>query len=572
MPRFVPSIATRIAKRLRGRRITSPVSRRLRRRNARILLAYTGFVAAVVLIEAFVFRVLMWWAEGRDESLATGIYWVLSTMSTLGLGDIVFQSTTGRMYTMFVLMTGIILLLAVLPFAFVRFFYAPWLASRTVPATVSGHIIIAGHGDLARPLAETLELHGIPHFMVEPDQTLANQLDEEGIPVVSQPLDEPQTYEMLRIGEAALVVLDGSDAENTTSALQIHELAPEVHIASVASSAHADDLLRLAGVRRVLPLKRQLGQHLAARLNAGHAQTHVIGRLRELLVAELPVHMTPWVGKSIRDLRLRQEFGVNVIGVLDQARFIPANSDTVLGTQSVPVVIGTAQQLRELDEFLVIYNVNYSPVVVVGGGVVGRAAARVIRKRGVPVHVVDLNPQRSHWGDDQPARWIVGDASERRILEEAGLEEAPSVLLTTASDATNIYLALQCNHVAEDVRIVSRVTHERNLRAVQRAGADVALSHTSLGVSSVFAALNQRELVILGEGVELHEFDVPPDLVGATLESAAIAAKTGLNVIAIQKADDSIGIPTGSTVFEENDSLVMIGAQAQLQQFQDEYS
>ncbi len=562
---------TNIFGRLQRQRDAPLVNARLQRRNARILLAYAGFVSLVVVIESLVFRALMWWGEGREESFATGVYWVLSTMSTLGLGDIIFEGVAGRMYTIFVLITGIILLLAVLPFAFIRFFYAPWLASRTVPSNISGHIIIAGHGDLARPLIDTLELHRMAHFLVEPDTQLAAQLEEEGVPVISRPLDEQQTYQILRIDEASLVVLDGTDAENTTSALQIRDLSPEVHIAAVASSEQAEDILRLAGVRRVLPLKRLLGQHLAARLNAGHAQTHVIGRLRELLVAELPVQMTPWVGQTIRDLGLRDKFGVNVVGLLNQAQFSPVTSDTELVPQSVPVVIGTASQIRALDEFLVIYNVNYSPVVVVGGGVVGRAAARVLRKRGVPVHMIDLQPQSKHWGDDQPARWIVGDASDRRVLEEAGLADAPSVLLTTADDSTNIYLALQCSHVAENVRIVSRVTHERNLRAVQRAGAQVALSHTSLGVSSVFAALSQRELVILGEGVELHEFHVPASLVGKTLQESAIAAKVGLNVIAIQKPDGAIGIPAASTVFENDDGLLMIGAQAQLQRFIEEY-
>jgi len=88
----------------------------------------------------------------------------------------------------------------------------------------------------------------------------------------------------------------------------------------------------------------------------------------------------------------------------------------------------------------------------------------------------------------------------------------------------------------------------------------------------VFAALNQHELVILGEGVELHEFEVPSGLVGKTLQESAIAARIGLNVIAIQKSDESISIPTGSTVFAPEDALLMIGAQAQLQKFIDEYS
>jgi len=555
-----------------GPSLAQLVDQRLRRRNTKSLLTYFGFVAAIVIVDSLGFQLLMWSAEGRSESFLTGIYWTLTTMSTLGLGDIVFVSTIGRLYTAFVLMTGVLLLLVVLPFAFIRFFYAPWLASRSIPANLSGHVIVAGHGELARPLIDQLELHGVPHFLVEPDPILAGQLEAEGIPVVARPLDEPRTYESLRISEAALVVLDGSDAENTASALQIRAAAPDVNIASVATAEHAADILNLAGVRRVLPLKRQLGQHLAARLNAGHAQTHVIGRCHTLQIAEIPVHMTPWVGLSVRELDLREKFGVNIVGIIEQAKFCPVTPSSVLSSQSVPVVIGTAEQIRSLDEFLVIYNVNYNPVIVIGGGVVGRSATRALRKRGVPVHVIDLGRHEADWGDGEPTKWIVGDAADRHVLTLAGIADAPGVLLTTNDDATNIYLALLCKHIADEVRLVSRVTHERNLSAVQNAGADVALSHTSIGVSSVFAALHQRELVVLGEGVELHEFALPERLVGKTLSDSAIAARTGLNVIAIKRSDGHVVDPGPDRIFENGDGLLMVGDRTKLQDFIDHFA
>lgn len=43
-------------------------------------------------------------------------------MSTLGFGDITFTSDVGRLFTVLVLVSGIILLLIVLPFAFIRRF------------------------------------------------------------------------------------------------------------------------------------------------------------------------------------------------------------------------------------------------------------------------------------------------------------------------------------------------------------------------------------------------------------------------------------------------------------------
>ena len=51
-----------------------------------------------------------------------------------------------------------------------------------------------------------------------------------------------------------------------------------------------------------------------------------------------------------------------------------------------------------------------------------------------------------------------------------------SVLLTTNDDAMNIYLAVFSRRLNPGLRIVSRITHERNIDAIHRAGADFMLS------------------------------------------------------------------------------------------------
>jgi len=121
------------------------------------------------------------------------------------------------------------------------------------------------------------------------------------------------------------------------------------------------------------------------------------------------------------------------------------------------------------------------------------------------------------------------------------------------------------------VRIVSRMTHERNMAAMQRAGADIVLSHTSIGVESVFASLRGDELVVLGEGIEVHELPVPSSLAGKTLADAAIAARTGLNVIAIQNAEEVTTNPGGATRLEPGSHLLMVGNQSQLDKFSKTY-
>src|SRR5690606_37412046 len=107
---------------------------------------------------------------------------------------------------------------------------------------------------------------------------------------------------------------------------------------------------------------------------------------------------------------------------------------------------------------------------------------------------------------------IEGDAADFDVLREAGLLEAPSVLLTTHDDAMNIFLASYCRRLNPELRIVSRVSHERNVESIHRAGADFVLSYASLGVSAVQSILYGKELVVLGEGFDLFSVPLPPTL------------------------------------------------------------
>lgn len=58
--------------------------------------------------------------EGREESWVTGFYWTLTVMSTLGFDDITFESDLGRIFSSIVLLSGIIFMLVILPFTFIK--------------------------------------------------------------------------------------------------------------------------------------------------------------------------------------------------------------------------------------------------------------------------------------------------------------------------------------------------------------------------------------------------------------------------------------------------------------------
>ena len=332
------------------------------------------------------FRLIMYHVEGQEHSWVTGIYWALTVMTTLGFGDITFHSDLGRLFSIVVLLTGVVLLLIVLPFVFIRFFYAPWMESRMrfhaprkVPAGTQGHVILCGLDSLATALLARLQLHGITHFVIEPDPLKATQLHIDGVPVVTGGAEDRATYEALEVAQARLVIANCADTINTNITLTVRDISLQVPIAAVAEHEQSIDLLELSGSNHVLPLKLRLGEHLANRVSAGHLHCHVVGRMGDLLIAEFPVHNTPLAGRSLREMQLRDTFGLNVVAVWERGRLVPVTPDTILADGSFPVVMGSAEQITSLDTYLVIYNTNFNPVLVIGGGQVGCVTTKTLR-------------------------------------------------------------------------------------------------------------------------------------------------------------------------------------------------
>lgn len=545
------------------------------KQNIKALLKYLLFVIAVIVFFTIIFHFMMLY-EGRQFSWVTGFYWTLTVMSTLGFGDITFESDVGRLYSIVVMLTGTILLLIMLPFAFIRFFYAPWLeaqihsqAPRNVPENTVGHVIICKYDSITPNLIRRLKHNKIPYFVIEENSAKASRLFQKGISVICGDLEERETYENILADKARLIFANAEDTTNTNIILTVREIAPEVQIAAVAADEDSIDILELSGATHVLPLKQRLGEHLANRIAVGNARTKVIGEFDDWKVFEFSIHDTNLKGKRLNETKIRENCGVNVIGVWQQGQLRPANSELLLSEFCVPVAVGTKAQIDKLNDTIVSEETDSEAILILGGGKVGRAAARSLKENHRKVFMVDQNKKMRSKIGNIPDRYIIGDAADRETLIKAGLEESSLVILSTNNDAVNIYLSIYCRRLKPDIRIVCRITHERNLDSIHRAGADFVLSYAPLGAESVIALIQNRKPMIMGEGVEFFTVDVPRSLAEKTLEESNIGSQIGMIVLAIRKNGDVIANPSPDEILPSNCKLNLLGTVQQLQKFKE---
>src|SRR5688572_14434326 len=221
------------------------------RANLGALAKYFAFLIVLVAVYAVLFHVIKLQVEGEPHSWVTGIYWTLVVMTTLGFGDITFASDIGRVFSIVVLLSGVVFLLVMLPFLFIRLFYAPWLearirltAPRRVPAGTVQHVILTEIDPVALGLIERFRGMGIPYSVLEPDHARAAQLVGDRVSVIAGENDARATYERLEIDAAQLVLANCEDTANTNITLTVREIAPQVPIAAIAETEDAIEILQ----------------------------------------------------------------------------------------------------------------------------------------------------------------------------------------------------------------------------------------------------------------------------------------------------------------------------------------
>ena len=542
------------------------LGRRPTRRNVAQLLKLLALLLVMVTVFSITFHFLMEY-EGRAEEFSwfTGFYWTLTVMSTLGFGDITFHSDLGRAFAMVVLITGVTFLLVIFPFTFIRFFYAPWLeaqqesrAPRQLPEDMRGHVILTEHEAVADALVQKLTQYRMPYVFVVPTVDEALRLHDEGFEVLVGAVDSPETHHRARVEQAALVAATGDDEANTNVAFTVRELSAQVPIITIAARAASVDILELAGSTHVLHLGEMLGQALARRADGSDAVAHLIGQFDELVIAEAAVGRTPLVGLSIKDCGLREDFGITIAGLWERGRLEAARPETTLTEHTVLILAGSREQLETFNGHFLAHRARPmdGPVLVIGGGRVGAAAAALLDRRGIPCRVVEREADHCPLGDP---RFLHGDAAELEVLQRAGIMDAPTVIITTHDDDANIYLAIYCRRLRPDMQIVCRATHERNVATLHRAGADFVLSYASLGANAIFNFLSRSDVLMVAEGLSLLRVETPPTLAGRTVAGSAIRKRTGCSVVAIRHDDETTVNPPPDAVISAGSELILIG-------------
>jgi Trk K+ transport system NAD-binding subunit len=534
------------------------------------LLIYVAATVLLVVVYSVVFLFLMASAEGRSYTAVDAVYWVITTMTTQGVGDIVFVSSIGRIFAVFVELSGIVLFFAIL----IPIVVAPVLQSvrASVPtkSKVREHVLIAGYSSMVDTIIEELDERDLPYLVIDGDRDVVQELVERKIPCIYGDPSDEVTLQNAQIQRAKKVVLNQSDERNAIIALVAKKLTAADIIGIVEDMANAVYLL-YAGADKVVSPKQLLGIDIGhkAAMPITHqliGTTPLIGSLR---IFELPVLGESGLnGSSIEDAKIRERTGATVIGIWKGAKltFNPPASEIITDT-AVLLLIGTRKQLNAAKELSICrpdgtYCAIRGHYIVAGYGDVGKRVSKVLRSNGIEHIIID-----KHQGD------VVGSSTDMAILKQAGIAEASTLLVTVNSDMDAIYTTLVARKLNPKIDIVCRAIRPQAVEKLYQAGADYVLSQSVVAGQVLVKFLAPRPLgtqlreVLLSEDMKVLEYPPGSSLAGRSLEYLKVRSRTGCTVVAITTNGATIPNPDPHQVIPKDSFLTVIGTKEQVREF-----
>jgi len=534
------------------------------------LLIYVAATALLVVVYSFVFIFLMVSAEGRAYTAVDAVYWVITTMTTQGAGDIVFVSSIGKIFSMVVELTGIVLFFAIL----IPIVVAPVLQSvrASVPtkSKAQEHVLIVGYSPMVDTIIGELNERDLPYLVIDGDRDVVQALVERKIPCIYGDPSDEVTLKNAQIQRAKKVVLNQSDEKNAIIALVAKKLTRADIIGLVEDMANAVYLL-YAGADKVVSPKQLLGIDIGhkAAMPITHqliGTTPLVGSLR---IFELPILGESGLnGSSIEDAKIRERTGATVIAIWKGAKlsFNPSASEIITDT-TVLLLVGTRKQLDAAKELSICgpdgtYCAIRGHYIIAGYGDVGKRVSKVLRSNGIEHIIID-----KHQGD------VVGSSTDRAILKQAGITEASTLLVTVNSDMDAIYTTLVARKLNPQIDIICRAIRPQAVETLYQAGADYVLSQSVVAGQVLVKFVAPRppgtrlREVLLSEDMKVLEYPPSPSVVGRSLEHLKIRSRTGCTVVAITTGGATIPNPDPHEVIPEDSSLTVIGTREQIHEF-----
>ena len=201
-------------------------------------------------------------------------------------------------------------------------------------------------------------------------------------------------------------------------------------------------------------------------------------------------------------------------------------------------------------------------VIVLGLGRFGSALAKKLYEKDVEVMAVDRDYTIVQRISDQVSYAVQADITDEKALRNLGISNFDIAVIATAG---NLESSIEATLICKDEGIktvIAKSRTESHARILEKIGADKVIFpelETGERLARFISGSNLLEFVQFSSNFSLAEVRIQKSWVGKSLKELDIRNKYKVNVLAFERAGDTIMNPNPNEKIKENDLLLVFG-------------
>lgn len=206
-------------------------------------------------------------------------------------------------------------------------------------------------------------------------------------------------------------------------------------------------------------------------------------------------------------------------------------------------------------------------VIVAGIGQIGREIVGMLVERKHDVVAIDRDKEACDFIHSETGALVInGDATEIRVLEEAGARKADVLICLMRLAANNLSCALIAKSLGVP-RIIGRLRNPQYEQAYRLAGINTLVRVADLLVNQIMMEIEQpvvKKIATLGGGrAEIYTVRIPEDSksIGMSIKDIADSRhfpKESVFIGVYSEEKDDFSIPRGGSVLSANDIVFLV--------------
>ncbi|ADF38180.1 potassium channel family protein [Priestia megaterium] len=212
---------------------------------------------------------------------------------------------------------------------------------------------------------------------------------------------------------------------------------------------------------------------------------------------------------------------------------------------------------------------------VIGLGRFGGSICKTLSDQGMEVLAIDIDEEKVNEYANVASHAVVGDSMDEGVLKSLGIRNFDHVIVAIGD---NIQASILTTLILKELgveKITVKAQNDYHAKVLSKIGANfIVHPERDMGrrIANNMISNSVLDYLELSEEHSIVELVASKRMSGNTLIELDIRAKYGINIVAIKRDRDIIVSPQASETIQEGDVLIVIGADADINRFENKFA